>query len=136
MSDAIKQLAEKFRVRTKNTSSEIVAPGKFGEIADNYGDGLLRMRLTAVRRNASMNKALNSRDERAKAAGMELHQRNGYETVWLFRPDNEQHCELAIELIRPKRRRVVNMTDEQRAAVGARLAAHRPNAIPTGAVGD
>jgi hypothetical protein len=111
---SMKLFAEKYRVKVRYTGSEIVAPGKCGEIADDYGDGNLRLRLTAVPANSSRDRLLNQRAEQARLGGMVLHQKNGSETVWLFSPDNDQHCLLAIRLVQPKRRRVVNLTPEQR----------------------
>jgi len=122
--DTLRSFAERYRVKIKNTGTELIAPGKFGEIADDYGDGHLRMRLLAVPRNSGKrNRALNARAQEAQAAGMQAHQRAEYESIWLFRPDNAAHCELAIRLIAPRRKRYVS--PEQREAMARRLAATR-----------
>ncbi len=119
----LRRFAESYRVKITNIRAELVAPGKFGEIADDYDDGLLRLRLLAVPRDSGRHDAaLRIRGRRAEVAGMTLHQRGGAETIWLFDPANDDHCRLAIKLVRPKVRRRVNLTPEQKAALAERLA--------------
>ena len=127
----LRRFADNYRVKITNTGAELVAPGKFGEIADNYGDGLLRLRLLAVPRGSGRHDpALRIRCRRAEAAGMTLHQRGGAESIWLFDPANESHCRLAIELVRPRRKRKVS--PEQREILAARMTALRaPQATVT-----
>jgi hypothetical protein len=48
-----------------------------------------------------------------------------YESFWGFKPENEAHSRLAIDLVSPKRRRTVVLSDERRAALTATLAAAR-----------
>jgi hypothetical protein len=125
----LKKFAEKYRVKMTRgrESTEDLVLGKYGEIADAYGDGKLRLRLLTVPRDGDMNKALNIRKADAKAGGLKpVHvSEHVYESIWSFDPANAEHSQLAIKLVGPKRRRRVNLTEEQRAAAKARLAAGR-----------
>jgi len=121
--------ADKYRVkvtRGKQCTENLVL-GKFGEIADDYGDGTLRLRLLTVPRDKEMNKALAIRKREAAAGGLKpIHVgEHVYESVWGFDFSNDEHSRLAIDLVRPKRRRLVVLTPEQAAAGAARLAAAR-----------
>lgn len=131
----LEQWSEKYRVkmtRGKQGTEDLVL-GKYGEIADDYGDGRLRLRLLAVPRDAEMNKALASRKRQAQAGGLKpVHVGEGsYESVWSFDPANDAHSRLAIDLVRPKRRRTVVMTDERKAALIETLARARAQRQPT-----
>lgn len=131
----------KYRVkmtRGKQGAEDLVL-GKFGEITE--GDsGALHLRLLAVPRDRDMNKALNARKKQAAAGGLKpVHvTENVYESVWGFQPDNDAHSQLAIELVAPRRKRTVVLSDERRAALAGVLAAARAkraqmtlqNAIP------
>jgi|HubBroStandDraft_1064217.scaffolds.fasta_scaffold62276_1 hypothetical protein len=74
-----------------------------------------------------MNKALNIRKKQAAAGGLKpIHVTpNTYESIWGFKPSDEAHSGLAIELVSPKRRRTVVISDERRAALTVTLAAAR-----------
>lgn len=122
--------SEKYRVkvtRGKQGTEDLVL-GKFGEIADDYGDRALRLRLLAVSRDRDMNKALNLRKRQAAAGGLHpIHvTEHVYESVWSFKPDNPEHSRLVVELVSPKRRRQAReLSDSERAALAARLAVAR-----------
>ena len=122
--------AEKYRVkatRGKQGTEDLVL-GKYGEIAD-ASDGWLRLRSLAIPRDLEMNKALAARKREAQLGGLKpVHvTEHVYESVWAFNPTNEEHSRLAIELVRPKRRRTVTMTPERLAALAAaRQAARMP----------
>jgi hypothetical protein len=118
----IRQFAEQHRLRVKNTGAELVVLGRFGEIADDYGNGYLRLRLLAVPRSSTKhNRALNARGKQAEAAGMKFHERGGYESIWLFRPEDEAHAALAIRLVGTGRKRTRILTPEQKAVLTQRL---------------
>jgi hypothetical protein len=146
----IEKFAEKYRVKPHTPfgnkpdrrgirhGEETLIPGKYGEIAEgtykpailedresNPRHGMLEIRLTAVPRNADMNKALNGRVKEAEAGGMILYQRNGYESVWGFDPKNEAQCRLAIKLIAPRRKKLRVLSESQKAALATRLRAAR-----------
>ena len=133
--DTLRKFSERHRVKIKNTGAELVAPGRFGEIANDYGDGFLRLRLLAVPRNsAAHDKALRSRGRKAAAAGMVLKVRSGAESISLFRPEDEAHARLAITLVLPKRKRTRILTPEQKAVLVERLA--RARTAKSGMVGN
>jgi hypothetical protein len=50
---------------------------------------------------------------------------NVYESIWGFDPSDARLAELAITLAQPRRKRTVIFTDDQKAALAARLAAAR-----------
>lgn len=83
--------------------------------------------ILAVPRNADMNTKLNRRAKLAEAAGLTLKVRSGYESEWYFDPNDEQQALAAIECVEPKKTRTVNLTPEQRAAIGARLHGAKPS---------
>jgi hypothetical protein len=118
---------EKYRVRMTRgrQGAEDLVLGKFGEIAE--GRGVLHLRLLAVPRDRDMNKALASRKREAAAGGLKpVHvTEHVYESVWSFKPENVEHSQLAIDLVTPKRRRTVVISDERRAALTATLATAR-----------
>jgi hypothetical protein len=124
-----KDWLEKYRVkgtRDGDGRDDLAAHGKFGYIGE-YADGKLCMALLAVPRNKVMNGALNSRKADAKAGGMTPMQvaEHVYESIWAFDGDDARLSELAIELVRPRRRKVVVLTPERRAALVDRLAVMR-----------
>jgi hypothetical protein len=85
----------------------------------------LVLSLLAVPRNADMNKKLNNRAKDAEAAGMKLKSKSGYETSWYFDPTNAQAARAAIKAVGARRKRSINMTEEQKQALCARLALAR-----------
>jgi hypothetical protein len=118
---------EQYRIkltRGKQGAEDLVL-GKYGEIAD--ADCVLHLRLLAVPRDRDMNKALNIRKRGAEAGGLKpVHvTEHVYESIWSFKPESAEHSALAIELVAPKRKRTVIMTDERKAALVATLAAAR-----------
>jgi len=125
----LKEWSQKYRVKMTRGSkgTENLVLGKFGEIADVYSDGQLRLRLLAVPRNAEKNKALGIRKREAMAGGLNpVHVgEHVYESIWSFDPLNDAHSKLAIDLVAPKRRRRRVMTEEAKAAAMTRLAAAR-----------
>jgi hypothetical protein len=124
ISDFVKQYKVKVTLGKQGTEDLIV--GKFGEIA---GGKLFRLRLLAVPGDRLMNGALNARKKQAQTGGMvPLHVTpNVYESIWGFDPSDARLAELAITLAQPRRKRTVILTDDQRAALAARLAAARHN---------
>ena len=131
----LEQWIEKYRVKMVrgNQGTEDLVPGKYGDIA--YADGRLRLRMLAVPSDAEMNKALASRKRRAGQGGLKsVHvTEHIYESVWSFDPENDSHSRLAIELVRPKRRRTVVMTEERKAALVETLARARAARMPVAA---
>lgn len=126
----LEEWSGQYRVKMTRGKSgtENLVRGRFGEIADDYGDGLLRLRLLAVPRDRdNMTKALNIRKRQAVEGKLKpLHvTEHVAESVWGFDPNDDRQSKLAIQLVHPKRRRVVVMTDERRAALTATLAAAR-----------
>lgn len=107
--------------------SEDVIEGKTGFIGEGWGDGRMVVHILAVPRNADMNTKLNRRAKLAEAAGLTLKVRSGYESEWYFDPNDEQQALAAIECVEPKKTRTVNLTPEQRAAIGARLHGAKPS---------
>jgi len=124
ISDFAKQYKVKVTLGKQGTEDLIV--GKFGEIA---GGKLFRLRLLAVPRDRLMNGTLNARKKQAQTGGMvPLHVTpNVYESIWGFDPSDARLAELAITLAQPRRKRTVILTDDQRAALAARLAAAQHN---------
>jgi hypothetical protein len=128
----LREFAEKYRVKMtagKQDTEDLVL-GKFGEIAGVYTEqGLMRLRLLAVPRdNASMNKALNARKQQAKAAGfLPLHVSDFcYESIWGFPAESAELCKRAIELVHPRRKKVMPpLSEERKAALVATLALAR-----------
>lgn len=123
----LQEWSEKFRVkmtRGKQGAEDLVL-GKYGEIAE--GDGVLHLRLLAVPRDRVMNGALNSRKQQAAAGGLHpVHvTENVSESIWAFQPDNAGHSALAIELVAPRRKRTVVMTDARKAVLAGVLTAAR-----------
>jgi hypothetical protein len=47
------------------------------------------------------------------------------ESIWIFDPANPAQASLAIKLVHPKRKRVLNLTDEQKQILGDRLQSAR-----------
>lgn len=123
--ERLSAFSEKWRLRLADTGAERVVPGKFGELADMDDPIHLRLRLLAVPRTAVMNKALLSRRRKALAGGMVAKQSCDAETVLLFNPSDAAQAALAIRLVGAKRRRTVNLTEEQKTALRNRLAAIR-----------
>jgi hypothetical protein len=121
----LKDWSQKFRVKMTRgkQGAEDLVPGKYGEIAE--GDGVLHLRLLAVPRDRVMNNALNSRKQQAAAGGLHpVHvTEHVYESIWSFQPDNAEHSALAIELVSPRRKRTVVVTDARKAALAGVLAA-------------
>jgi hypothetical protein len=129
----LEQWVEQYRVkmtRGKQGAEDLVL-GKYGEIAD--AEGVLHLRLLAVPRDRDMNKALNIRKQQAALGGLKsVHvTEHVYESVFSFQPDNPEHSRLAIELVAPRRKRTVVMTDARKAALVAVLAAARAKRIQT-----
>jgi hypothetical protein len=131
---AIEQFAETYRVKRLPAGrpskkcgnkpiemSEDVIEGKAGFIGEGWGDGRMILHILAVPRDADMNTKLNRRAKMAEAEGLTLKVRSGYESEWYFDPNDEQQALAAIECVQPKKTRTVNLTPEQRAAIGARL---------------
>jgi hypothetical protein len=129
----LKDWSEKFRVKLTRgrQGTENLVLGKYGEIAE--GDGVLHLRLLAEPRERDMNKALNIRKRQAGTCGLKpVHvTEHVYESVWSFSPDHAEHSRLAIELVAPKRKRKVIMTDERKAALAGVLAAARAKRAQT-----
>ena len=133
----IQEFASKNRLKITFPSSKRIAPdtepvveGKCGMIGDGFpGEGpFLLLHLLAVPRNANMDSKLTRRGKAAQEAGMRLKVRSGPESVWYFDPADATQARAAIALVQAKRRRTVNLTDEQRAALAQRLAAARQKA--------
>jgi hypothetical protein len=76
-----------------------------------------------------MNKALNLRKRQAEAGGLKpVHvTEHVYESVWAFSADDDAHSRLAIELVAPRRKRMVILTDERKAVLAGILAVARQN---------
>jgi hypothetical protein len=123
--ERMKQFAEENRLRLIDTGAERVVPGKFGELADMDDEGLLRLRLLAVPRSANMDRTLRARRAKAMAAGVTCKWQGDAEAIFYFDPANEAHVQLVVKLVGAKRRRVRILTEEQREALVARLAASR-----------
>ncbi len=129
----LREFAEQYRVKMTvgKQGAEDLVLGKFGEIAPSYTEnGLMRLRLLAVPRDHVMTGALNSRRKQAQEAGMvPLHvSPNVCESIWGFPAENEELCKLAIELVRPKRRKVMPpLSEERKASLLAALALARQN---------
>src|SRR6185437_8550300 len=125
----IREFADKYRVKMAHGRQgvEDTIPGRYGEIAEDFGNGFLRLRLLATPRHATMNGALNSRKKQAEVGGLKpiSVSPNIYESIWAFDPENTTHCRLAIDLVASTRRRTVVLDDSQRAALAARLAVAR-----------
>jgi hypothetical protein len=117
----IKEFAVANRLKTKNTGAEDVIPGKNGELAEMNDGGLLRLRLLAEPRSTNMTGALRSRRRQAEAGGLKLKWRGDSESIWIFDPADEAQTALAIKLVAPKRKRVVNLSEEQRQLLRDRL---------------
>lgn len=120
----LRQWSEQYRVkmtRGKQSTEDLVL-GKYGEIAEQ--DGVLHLRLLAVPRDRDMNKALNIRKQQAAVGGLKpVHvTEHVYESIWQIDPENVEHSRLAIELVAPKRKRIVIMTDARKADLVARFA--------------
>ena len=129
----LREFAEQYRVKMTvgKQGTEDLVLGKFGEIAGPYTEeGLMRLRLLAVPRDRVMTGALNSRKKQAQEAGMvPLHvSPNVCESIWGFPAENEALSKLAIELVHPKRRKVMPpLSEERKAALIASLALARQN---------
>jgi hypothetical protein len=121
----LKEFAAANRLKTKNTGAEDVIPGKYGELAEMNDGGLLRLRLLAVPRSAIMTGSLRNRRRLAETGGLKLKWRGDSESIWIFDPTDPKQAALAIRLVRPKRKRVVNLTDEQRQVLRDRLESAR-----------
>jgi hypothetical protein len=121
----IKEFAAANRLKTKNTGAEDIIPGKYGELAEMNDGGLLRLRLLAVPRSANMTGALRNRRKQAEAGGFKIKWRGDSESIWIFDPTDKAQAAPAIKLVSPKRKRVVNLTDEQRQALRDRLQSAR-----------
>jgi hypothetical protein len=120
---------------------EPVVEGRCGMLCDllpnerqhftDEGKDRLGLMLTAVPRNAGMDKKLRIRARGAAAAGMELKCRAGAETAWYFDPTVPNQARTAIKLVGARKQRVLTEVQkeaarERWAARGARL----QNAIP------
>jgi hypothetical protein len=114
-------------IKSKNTGAEDIIPGKYGELAEMNDGGLLRLRLLAVPRSAIMTGSLRNRQRLAEAGGLKLKWLGDSESIWIFDPAYPAQAALAIKLVRPKRKRVLNLTDEQRQVLRDRL--HAAGAI-------
>ncbi len=123
--ERMKQFAEENRLRLIDTGAERVVPGKYGELAEMDDEGLLRMRLLAVPRSANMDRTLRARRAKAMAAGLTCKWQGDAEAIFYFDPANEGHAHLAVKLVGAKRKRVRILTEEQKQALVARLAASR-----------
>jgi hypothetical protein len=123
--ERMKEFARENRLRLADTGSEKVVPGKYGELADMDDEGLLRLRLLAVPRGASMDRVLRARRERALAGGLTLRWRGQAESIFYFDPANVAHVQLAVKLIEARRKRVRILNEGQRQALVERLAAAR-----------
>jgi hypothetical protein len=125
-----KDWLEKHRVKSIRDGDGLVAHGKFGYIGE-YADGKLCMALLSVPRDKVMNGALNARKQDAKVGGMTPMQvtENVYESIWAFDGEDAKLSDLAIELVHPRRRKVVVLTPERRAALVARMAGMRQTRI-------
>jgi hypothetical protein len=121
----LKEFAAANRLKTKNTGAEDIIPGKYGELAEMNDGGLLRLRLLAVPRSAIMTGSLRNRRRLAEAGGLEPKWRGDSESIWIFDPADPEQAALAIKLVHPKRKRVVNLTEEQRQVLRDRLKASR-----------
>lgn len=125
----LEQWASSHRVKLTRgrQGTENLVFGKYGEIADAYSNGRLRLRLFAVPRDRDMNKALNSRKRQAGSGGLKpVHvTEHTYESVWSFSPEDDAQSELAITLVAPRRKRTVILSDERKAALAGILAAAR-----------
>jgi hypothetical protein len=118
-----KKHAQKFRIE----SSEDVVYGRFGEIVtdESYGD-VFAVKFIATPRNASMNGALLSRYRKALGGGLTLKRKYGdAESTFHFDPANAAQVALVFELLKPKKRAVRVLTDEQKNALRDRLKAVR-----------
>ena len=119
----------KYRVKMTRgrQGAEDLVLGQFGEIAED--DNALHLRLLAVPRDRDMNKALNLRKRQAEAGGLKpVHvTEHVYESVWAFSADDDAHSRLAIELVAPRRKRMVILTDERKAVLAGILAVARQN---------
>lgn len=132
----ISEFAEKYRLRMNDrkherkfglAASEDTIHGRYGEIvADESFELVLAVKFIAVPRNATMNGALLGRYRKALAGGLRLKAKYGdAESTFHFDPANERESALAIQLVGAKHRRTVNLTPEQKQAVGDRLTAAR-----------
>lgn len=86
--------------------------------------------LLAVPRNANMDRTLTHRGKMAQQAGMTLKVRSGAESEWYFDPTDPNQAAVAIRLVGAKHRRTVNLTPEQRSAIGQRLKRYRAEENP------
>jgi CRISPR/Cas system-associated exonuclease Cas4 (RecB family) len=129
---AFQEWLAKYRVKSKRDGDGRIASGRYGYIGE-YRDGSLCLALLATPRNSAMSGALNNRKSRAKDGGMTPMQvsEHVYESMWSFDGNDARLSQLAIELVHPKRRRVVVLSDERRAELSERLQAmRRPTQIP------
>lgn len=79
------------------------------------GGGLLRLRLPG-------RATIREYDE---AGGLRLKWRGDSESIWIFDPADPKQAAMVIKLVHPKRKRVVNLTDEQRQVLRDRLQSAR-----------
>lgn len=122
----LNEWAHQHRVRVAygHHGAEDLVLGKFGEIAADYGDGLFRLRLLPVPRDAVRNKALNSRKMRARANGLvPLHvTAHVPESIWGFSPSGASLSELAIDLVGARRKaRRRELTEAEKDVLRERL---------------
>jgi hypothetical protein len=117
----IKEFAFTNRLKTKKVGEVDLIPGKYGEIAEMGDSGCLRLRLLAVPRSANMTGALRNRLKQADAGDFKIRWRGDSESIWTFDPTDKAQAALAIRLVAPKRKRLLNLTDEQRQGLRDRL---------------
>jgi hypothetical protein len=117
----LKEFAAANRLKTKYTGAEDIIPGKYGELAEMNDGGLLRLRFLAVPRSAIMTGSIRNRRRLAEAGGLKLKWRCDAESIWIFDPADSAQAALAIKLVHPKRKRIVNLTEEQRQVLRDRL---------------
>lgn len=133
--ESLRQFAVRLRLRVNDrkherkyrlTTSEDTIHGRYGEIVADPSYELFAVKFIAVPRAANVNGALRNRYRAAMAGGLTLKQKYGdAESTFHFDPANEKQAALAVKLVGAKRRRIVNMTPERRAALSARLASLR-----------
>lgn len=140
----LREFAERYMLRVNDRkheskygleTGEDTIHGRYGEIVDDPSYGLFAVKFITVPRNAVKTAVLRGRYRQAMAGGLMLKRRQGdAESTFFFDPANEWQSELTIRLVGAKRRRAVNLTAEQRAAIGERLrTARTPSVMPVAA---
>lgn len=129
--EPISTFAERYKVRLNDRphrrkyrleTNEDAIHGRHGEIVEDPSYGMFAVKFIAVPRNAKATGALRSRYRQALAGGLTLKTKYGdAESTFHCDPMNAEQSKLALRLVGAKTRRTVNLTPEQKAAIGERL---------------